>query len=159
MLNPLIPIHTTRDATERVNLMLDTMAAAQAALVAVDYAHKSLPHVDFAQLSRRRLAATRHATEYMLTDAADSARCAHTAAVLEVFCTGVDHTHRWLHDTFKRTLRANLTEAETTVRLQAGLLRAERARYMAASEVAQQIYVSQAPPAYNGIDKNGIVTR
>lgn len=124
--------------------------------MAIDYAHKSLPHVDFPHLTRRRIAATRHATEYLLTDAADAARCAHTAAVLEVFRNGVDQTHRWLHDTFRQTLRLNLTEAETAVRQQVGLLKAERARYMAASEVAQRLYVSRGKGV---LSNDGTVTK
>lgn len=73
---------------------------------------------------------------------ADAARCSHTADVLDAFRTGVEQTHRWLHETFQQTLRANLTEAEAAVEQAVKSLRAERARYMRNSEVAKRLYAT-----------------
>lgn len=132
-----------RKPSERVLLCVDAMDATHAALISIDYAHKALPHVEFPHITRRRIAATRHACEYLLTDAADAVRFRYTAALLEAFAGSVDRTHRWLCETFERTLRVNLADAELVVREQTRLLHAERARYMAASEVAQRLYVGR----------------
>lgn len=132
-----------RKAAERVHLIVDAMDATHAALLSIDYAHKALPHVEFPHITRRRIAATRHACEYLLTDAADAVRYRYTAALLEAFAGSADRTHRWLGETFERTLRVNLGDAEAAVLEQTRLLHAERARYMAASEVAQRLYVGR----------------
>lgn len=140
-MNSSLPISTARNATERIQLTLDAQAACASALVAIDYAHKALPHVDYPHLTRRRIVATRHACEYLLTDMADKARLTHTVAVLDAFRQCVDQTHQWLHETFRKTLHTNLADAEVVVGQAAQMLRNERARYMRATKQAQRVYV------------------
>lgn len=111
-------------------MAIDCRHAIQGSVIALEFAQKSLPQVEFQHISQRQISAVRHANVYLLTDMANVARCQHTKMVLNVYQSNVEAATKWLHETFQRTLRANLSESESSVIAIVMQLRRERMKYM-----------------------------
>lgn len=119
-----------RNANEKITISLDCRHALQGSLIALDCAQKSLPQVEFQHISQRQISAIQHANIYLLTDMANSARYRHTKQVLEAYQTNLNSAVKWLHETFQKTLRVDLNEAENAVIEVAKQLRQERLLHM-----------------------------
>lgn len=120
----------SRNSLERIHLALDCRHSLQESTVSLEYAQKSLSHVEFAHVSARQVSAVQHANVYLLTDMSNASRFQHTRNVLESYQHNVSKSLNWLHDTFRKTIKANLSEAEGTVHLIAMQLRKERLNYI-----------------------------
>lgn len=86
-----------------------------------------IPHI-----TQRQLSAVNHANEYLLTDIANKDRYQHTIRVLEAYEKSLSLALKWLYDTFKQTLKKDLTDAEEVVSAIAMQLRQFRTEYIRA---------------------------
>lgn len=71
-----------------------------------------------------------HANEYLLTDMADEDRYEHTKNVLNVYQNNISMSIKWLHETFKKSVKKDLDEAEDLVLTTAKKLRQFRIEYI-----------------------------
>lgn len=71
----------------------------------------------------------------------NAARFQHSRNVLESYQHNVAKSVNWLHETFRKTIKANLNEAERTVHLIAMQLRKERLNYIDGTTMGPKTYV------------------
>lgn len=124
-------------------MAIDCRHALQGSVIALDCAQKSLPQVEFQHISQRQISAVQHANIYLLTDMANSARYRHTKQVLDAYQNNVNLAVKWLHETFRKTLKVDLNEAENAVIEVAKQLRQERLTHMNRT-IGHQTYVPAA---------------
>lgn len=128
-------------------MAVDCRHSVQGSLVALGCAQKSLPQVDFKHISQRQISAVQHANIYLLTDMANPARFRHTKTVLNSYQTNVTAAVKWLLETFNRTLKKDLDEAEGAVLSIAKQLRQERLAYMNSSNIGRDMYLASGAVA------------
>lgn len=119
-----------RNASERLTFAMECRSSIQGSLVAFQCGQDSLPQVEIPHITQRQISAVNHANEYLLTDMANKDRYQHTVRVLEAYEKSLSLALKWLHDTFKKTLKNDLTEAEDVVLSIAKQLRQFRADYI-----------------------------
>lgn len=111
--------------------------------MALEYAQRALPHVDFSHITPRQISAIKHANLYLLTDLANPIRYNHTKRVLDAFQNNLNLAVTWLFDTFKKSLRKDLNHSEDNVTALAKELRHERLEYIA-RKIGTNLYVPAA---------------
>lgn len=93
-------------------------------------AQEALPQIEINHITQRQITAVMHANEYLLTDMADEDRYHHTNNVLNVYQKNVSLAIKWLHETFKKSIKKDLDEAEDLVLTTAKKLRQFRVEYI-----------------------------
>jgi hypothetical protein len=131
----------SKNAMERVALALDCRSACHSSLAALEGAQAALPQVEIPYISLRQASAVKHAIIYLLTDMANESRYRHTKEVLEVFSINTSKAVQWVHDTYARTLKKDIDEANENVMEISKKLRQVRIKFMS-EKVGQQLYVS-----------------
>lgn len=119
-----------RVPAERITLVTDCRSSIQGSIVALKGAQEALPQIEINHITQRQITAVMHANEYLLTDMADEDRLQHTGNVLNVYQTNVSLAIKWLHDTFKKSIKKDLDEAEDLVFTTAKKLRQFRVEYI-----------------------------
>lgn len=95
-------------------------------LHAFEGAQSGLPQVEIPYVTPRQASAVRHANVYLLTDMANDARLRHTRDVFQAYEQNIIKAIEWLLETYKRTLKKDLDDAEDAVLTVAKKLRHER---------------------------------
>lgn len=109
---------------------IDSRSALISSLTAFHSSQEVLPNVDIPHITQRQIVAVSHANEYLLTDIANIDRYHHTQRVMNAYHESLDNSMKWLHETFERTLRKDLNDAENTVLAIAKRLRQHRMNYI-----------------------------
>lgn len=99
-------------------------------MTALRGAQEVLPHVEFPHVTQRQIVAVEHASEYLFTDIANVDRYQHTLRVLTAYQNSLNESMKWLHETFKQTLKKDLIDAEEMVTMIAKRLRQHRINYI-----------------------------
>lgn len=130
----------SRLSLERIHLALDCRHSVAESTLSLEYAQKAISHVEFAHISVRQISAVQHANVYLLTDMGNALRYRHTRNVLEAYQHNVAKSVSWLHDTYRRTIKVNLGEAERSVHQIAMHLRKERLHYIDDTKLGGNAY-------------------
>lgn len=119
-----------RNVKEKIELTIEALSAITSSVTAFRAAQEILPHVEFTHITQRQIVAVEHASEYLFTDIANVDRYQHTLRVLTVYQESLNESMKWLHDTFKQTLKKDLADAEEIVSAIAKRLRQHRTNYI-----------------------------
>lgn len=109
---------------------MECRSSIQGSLVAFQCGQESLAQVEIPHITQRQISAVNHANEYLLTDMANKDRYQHTVRVLEAYEKSVSLALKWLYETFRKTLKKDLAEAEDVVLSIAKQLREFRTQYI-----------------------------
>lgn len=115
---------------ERITLGTDCRSSIQGSIIALKGAQEALPQIEINHITQRQITAVMHANEYLLTDMADEDRYQHTGNVLNVYQNNIQLAIKWLHETFKKSIKKDLDDAEDLVLTTAKKLRQFRIEYI-----------------------------
>ncbi|XP_053694217.1 uncharacterized protein LOC128742050 [Sabethes cyaneus] len=130
----------SHQAAEKIGFALDCRTACHGSLMSLEAALAALPQVEIPFITFRQQSAVKHALIYMLTDMANPSRYQHTKLVLEGFLCNLEKSVRWVYETYRATLKKDLSEADQSVTLIATKLRELRKQYIS-QRMGPKIYV------------------
>lgn len=111
---------------DRISSALDSRHSMQTSLQAFDGAQNALPQVDIPYVTPRQVSSVWNANIYCLTDLANESKSKHILEIYQSYSSNILKAIEWVQETYKRTLKKDLDDAEDAVLTVAKKLRHER---------------------------------